>query len=90
MLDVEAPKKFRQDLKRIAKRGKDKAKFEAVLEMLTNEQKLPERYQDHALTGNWTGHRECHIEPDWLLIYRISKAKNKLYLTRTGTHSDLL
>lgn len=57
--------------------------------MLTNEEKLPQNYLDHALTGDFIGFRECHIEPDWLLIYKIENEILTLTLTRTGTHSDL-
>ena len=89
MLDVQASKKFRKDMKRMSKRGKDKLKLGKVLDLLAQGEELPTKYDDHALTGNWTGHRECHIAPDWLLIYRIDKDRNLLYLTRTGTHSDL-
>lgn len=57
--------------------------------MLASEQKLDEKYRDHGLTGNYNGFRECHVEPDWLLIYRISRDMLELFLFRTGTHSDL-
>ena len=59
------------------------------MDMLANEQPLPEKYKDHALTGDWKGFRECHIQPDWLLIYEINNNELILYLTRTGSHSDL-
>lgn len=80
---------FKKDLKRIQRRGYDIARLEQVLEILIQDQDLPVKYKDHALTGNYTGFRECHITPDWLLIYK--KEKNILILTlsRTGTHSDL-
>lgn len=57
--------------------------------MLASEQKLDEKYRDHGSTGNYNGFRECHVEPDWLLIYRISRDMLELFLFRTGTHSDL-
>ena len=60
-----------------------------VIELLRYDKQLPEKYRDHALTGNWVGHRECHIEPDWLLIYRIIESTLVLSLIRTGTHADL-
>ena len=63
--------------------------METVIDMLANEQPLPEKYKDHALTGDWKGFRECHIQPDWLLIYEINNNELILYLTRTGSHSDL-
>ena len=80
---------FKKDLKRIQRRGYDIARLEQVLEILIQDQDLPAKYKDHTLTGNYTGFRECHITPDWLLIYK--KENNLLILTlsRTGTHSDL-
>ncbi len=60
-----------------------------VVNVLAREQKLDEKYRDHGLTGNYSGFRECHVEPDWLLIYRISQDALELFLFRTGTHSDL-
>ena len=89
MLNIKASKKFRKDLKRVAKRGKNKEKLEMILEILAREEALSERYKDHSLTGNWLGNRECHIEPDWLLIYQINKTIRELYLVRTGSHSEL-
>ena len=63
--------------------------METVMDMLANEQPLPEKYKDHALTGDWKGFRECHIQPDWLLIYKIQNDSLILTLSRTGSHSDL-
>ncbi len=63
--------------------------LETVVELLLDGQTLPEKYRDHQLTGNWKGYRECHIEPDWLLVYKIYESKQILSLVRTGTHSDL-
>lgn len=63
--------------------------LETVVELLLDGQTLPEKYKDHQLTGNWKGYRECHIEPDWLLVYKIYESKLILSLVRTGTHSDL-
>jgi mRNA interferase YafQ len=60
-----------------------------VIELLANEQVLPEKYQDHALKGNWTGYRECHVKPDLLLIYKLDNNELTLTLVRTGSHSDL-
>ena len=60
-----------------------------VIRMLANGETLPEKNKDHALTGNWIGHRECHIQPDWLLVYQINGEELLLLLVRTGTHSDL-
>ena len=81
--------RFKKDYRRMMKRGCDPALFEYVLGELVNERQLPEKYRDHALTGNYAGHRECHIQPDWLLVYLIEKDTLTLTLTHTGTHSDL-
>ena len=89
MLDVFYSAKFKKDFKTVLKRGYNPRLFEKVLEQLVNEEPLPAKYQDHALTGNFVGHRECHITPDWLLIYKIEKHTLTLILTRTGSHSDL-
>ena len=75
--------------KRALKRGCNPDLLEEVITLLASEVPLPERYRDHPLTGNYGGHRECHIQPDWLLIYKIEKDILTLTLTRTGTHSDL-
>jgi mRNA interferase YafQ len=69
------------------KRGKDMSKLRTLVLLLAESAPLPPRYRDHALTGDWKHFRDCHIEPDWLLIYKIDG--NDLYLTRTGTHADL-
>jgi len=81
--------RFKKDLKQCVRRNFDISKMEYVVEMLISGKKLPEKYRDHNLTGNWNTHRECHIEPDWLLMYRIENDLLVLTLTRTGTHSDL-
>ena len=78
---------FRRDVKRAQKRGKDTTKLRELLTLLFEEQPLPDRYRDHALKGEWKGYRDAHIEPDWLLIYRV--ADDELHLVRTGTHADL-
>jgi mRNA interferase YafQ len=79
--------RFRRDVRRMVKSGKDISLLEAVVRLLCNQQPLPPRNKDHALVGNWTGCRECHLTPDWLLIYRIEPTE--LVLLRTGSHSDL-
>lgn len=89
MLKVVYSSKFKKDYKLIKKRGYNMSKFEKLLTMLANEEKLPQNYSDHALTGDFIGFRECHIEPDWLLIYKVENEILTLTLTRTGTHSDL-
>lgn len=78
---------FRRDVRKAEKRGKDLAKLRAVLALLVGERALPDRYKDHPLKGDWSGFRDAHIEPDWLLIYRIQG--DELQLARTGTHADL-
>lgn len=80
---------FRKDLKLVKKRGYDLSLLNNVVDILAMGQPLAEKYKDHSLVGNYKGCRECHITPDWLLIYEISNRELILYLTRTGTHSDL-
>ena len=87
MRDPSYSGQFRRDVKRAEKRGKDMAKLREVILLLVEGDPLPARYKDHPLSGEWSHHRECHIEPDWLLIYKVDG--NDLYLVRTGTHSDL-
>ena len=89
MLDLVSTTQFRKDLKRIRKRGYILTKLDDVLQTLLREEPLPAKHRDHDLTGDYTGFRECHIEPDWLLIYAIDKGKLILTASRTGTHSDL-
>lgn len=81
---------FKKDYKRAKKRGLNLSKLQRVVELFANGTSLPESLRDHALTGNWANHRECHIAPDWLLIYQIYEDVLVLELTRTGSHSDLL
>ena len=81
--------KFKKDLKAVIKRGYNIALLEVVVDILASGQELPVKYKDHALIGNYKGCRECHITPDWLLIYEIDGDELILYLTRTGTHRDL-
>ena len=80
---------FKKDLKLAKKRGYDLSLLNDVITKLQNGEKLPEKYKDHSLVGNYNDCRECHITPDWLLIYEDSDRELILYLTRTGTHSDL-
>ena len=80
---------FKKDLKLAKKRGYDLSLLNKVVDTLAMGKPLAEKYKDHNLVGNFTGCRECHITPDWLLIYEISNSELILYLTRTGTHSDL-
>ena len=89
MLEVVLSNRFRRDLKRAVRRGCDPALLESVVNLLAARRPLPDANRDHALTGNWIGYRECHIQPDWLLIYKVSDNELVLLLMRTGTHSDL-
>ena len=79
---------FKRDIERVTKRGKDITKLKIVITLLLNESQLPVSYRDHALKGNFAGRRDCHIEPDWLLIYAVSNGELTLY--NTGTHRDIL
>lgn len=81
--------KFKKDVKRISRRGYDIDLLRDVVKQLSDGKPLAPRYKDHALTGNFAGCRECHITPDWLLIYEIDSDILFLYLSRTGSHSDL-
>jgi len=89
MLKIRYSSRFKKDFKTIVKRGYDVKLLEEVFNILVQENVLPQKYLDHPLTGNYAGHRECHITPDWLLIYKIEKEILTLSLTPTGTHSDL-
>lgn len=89
MLTLKYQKSFAKDVKLLKRRGYDLGRLERVVDVLSKGEKLPEQNRDHALAGNWAGHRECHIQADWLLIYRIDNNELVLILTRTGTHSDL-
>lgn len=90
MLKLAYTTKFKKDYKRAKKQGRNLKKLENALRLLCAQKNLPESFHDHALSGNFKGHRECHIEPDWLLIYRIDEGRLVLTATRTGTHSELL
>ena len=89
MLTINYSARFKKDYKLVKKRGYDIRLMEEVLEILCAEKPLPQKYRDHALSGNYDGQRECHITPDWLLIYEVADKELILNLTRTGTHSDL-
>lgn len=80
---------FKRDLKKAQKQNKNLDLLNKVLQQLADGIPLPEKNRDHALTGNYAGCRECHIQPDWLLIYEIAEDTLFLYLTRTGSHSEL-
>ena len=89
MYAIKPTTKFRQDLKLCQKRGYDIQAITDVIKILAAGESLPPKNRDHALVGNYKGLRECHIAPDWLLIYEIAQNELILYLTRTGTHADL-
>ncbi|MCF0242003.1 MAG: type II toxin-antitoxin system YafQ family toxin [Treponema sp.] len=86
---IEYTSAVKRDLKRAKKRNLKLDEFEKVVKMIAKGEPLPENYNDHELVGNWKNHRECHIRPDWLLIYQIKDDILVLELTRTGSHSDL-
>lgn len=87
MLNLVTTGRFEKDYKRVEKRLKDIDKLWVVVGMLITGKKLPERYRDHTLKGNYVGRRECHLAPDWLLIYKVEE--RNLILERTGSHADL-
>jgi mRNA interferase YafQ len=86
---IKPTSKFQKDLKKIQKRGYDINLLTNIIKKLANGEPLPRENKDHPLSGNYKGTRECHIQPDWLLVYEIHESELYLYLTRTGTHSDL-
>ena len=88
MLEFRYLPTFKKDIKRIAHQGRDIMKLFSPLLLLLNAQTLPPQYKDHSLRGNWSGHREFHVEPDWLVIYRMEN-ETVLILVRTGTHTEL-
>ena len=89
MLTIKYHTLFKKDFKRIKKRGYDISRLEKIVELLANEVPLPEQFKAHNLSGNYNGFRECHIAPDWLLIYQVNNNELVLVLSRTGSHSDL-
>lgn len=86
-MNLSQTSQFKKDIKRLKKRGKDIDKLKKAIELLLSHNSLPSHYKDHPLIGNWKGCRDCHVEPDWILIYRF--LPNELRLERTGTHSNL-
>lgn len=89
MLKIVPSNQFKKDLRLAKKRGCKIEHLRDVVNTLACGKKLDEKYRDHSLTGDYGGFRECHIEPDWLLVYRINQNDLELFLFRTGTHSDL-
>ena len=86
---VKPTTRFQKDLKRAQKRGYDLVLLSEVVKMIAKGETLPVKYRDHGLSGNYSNCRECHVTPDWLLIYELTEQDLILYLLRTGTHSDL-
>lgn len=89
MLEIVLSNQFKKDIKSAQKRGLKLELLTEVVDTLASQQSLPEKYCDHSLTGSYADFRECHIKPDWLLIYRIDNDDLLLFLFRTGSHSDL-
>ena len=87
--DIEFTGSFKKDIKRAKKQNKELDKLFEVIEIIANGEKLEKKYKDHALKGKYEGSRECHVEPDWLLIYEICDDVLMLMLYRVGSHSDL-
>lgn len=80
---------FKKDVKLAKRRGKELAKLQAVLDLLIDGEPLPSQCKDHPLRGNFAGSRDCHVEPDWVLIYTLTEGNSHIRFERTGTHSDL-
>ena len=89
MLEIVPSNQFRKDLKLARKRGLKIERLKEVVNILAEQKKLEDKYRDHGLSGEYKGFRECHIEPGWLLVYRIDEDVLELFLFRTGSHSDL-
>lgn len=89
MLEIYFTARFKKDYRLMLKRGAKPSLLEEIVELLRTRQPLPEKFRDHELSGDYRGFRECHILPDWLLVYRIEESRLVLTLFRTGTHSDL-
>ncbi|MBS0654776.1 MAG: type II toxin-antitoxin system YafQ family toxin [Verrucomicrobia bacterium] len=89
MLTPEKSTQFKRDQRKAEKQGKDFAKLRDVIKLLLEEKPLPQKCVDHLLSGNWKGYRDCHIENDWVLIYKIDKSQKVLLLQRLGSHAEL-
>ncbi len=89
MLTLETTSKFRKDYKLAKKNGLDMGLLETVIDTLLEEKPLDEKYRDHALSGNYSGFRECHVKPDWVFIYKTDSERLVLVAVRTGSHSNL-
>ena len=86
-MNLSQTSQFRRDVKRRIRKGKNTEKLVRIIELLLSEKPLPIKYRDHPLRGKWVERKDCHVEPDWILIYRHSE--DELLLERTGSHSDL-
>ena len=89
MREFKYSSRFKRDYKLCKKRGRDMQKMQDVLLILASGETIPEKYKDHPLKSNWKGYRDIHIEPDWILIYKL-EGNNIILLAATGTHSDIL
>ncbi len=89
MLKISFTNQYLKDLELMKRRNLPKSELDAIVKLLSEQEPLPLKYKDHALKGNFAGYRECHIRPNWLLMYKIDKQILTLVLVRTGTHSDL-
>ena len=89
MLELQPSSQFKRDYKRAKKQKKDLALLKKIITALAQQKPLAQNYCDHALGGHWQGYRECHISPDWLLIYRIDQEKNTLKLMRLNNHANI-
>ena len=89
MLGFKTTKQFEGDYRLMVKRGKDIQKLKTIMRQVVNQQTLESKYHDHALRGNLRGHRDCHLEPDWILLYRIDRDLQEITFVRTGSHADL-
>lgn len=89
MLKVKTTNKFEKDFELMIRQGKNIEKLKIIMRMLAREESLEPRHRNHKLTGDYTGHRECHIEPDWLLIYVVDIKAKTITFVRIGSHSDL-
>ncbi|MFC1477620.1 type II toxin-antitoxin system YafQ family toxin [candidate division KSB1 bacterium] len=86
-MNIQYTAQFRKDYKRMKRRNKNPELLKRIIGLIMQGKPLPPHYKDHKLLGEWSGHRDCHIEPDWLLIYR--RSKDTMILERTGSHTDL-
>ncbi len=89
MLRFVTTSRFEKDYKKMQRRNKDLDKLNAIIQKLINEEILDQKYRDHSLKGNFKDRRECHIEPDWLLVYKVNKKEKMIIFERTGSHSEL-